>query len=401
MPLYRWHGINADGSACQGSQEAVNHETLKNTLLAQGVALLAAHEASPILRYLQTLTAATPSTYECHLFFAHLSSFLHAGIPLKQALEILQGVQHNSRLRQDIRAMVIALEQGQPLYAIIQTYAYFPAYAHPLIQTSEQTGSLVAALETISTMTLADYEFQKTVRTACTGPIITITVAIAILCITVTVLMPQFIQLYRQCNVKPPAIILLGNTIASFFTPLVLITSVCFLLGLLVVLHITRTKISLMSFASRLPLLRNTMLNADILRWLTIMHAYASNGLSIVDACTAMLQSTNNFTSKKLITASITSLQSGKKLSDGLIFLEHHRSIAFISPLLNIGEETGDLTPMLAQAKHELATIIQQQTSLFTKLIGPLLTIATGLLIGGLLVMLYLPIMQLGSLIKF
>jgi type IV pilus assembly protein PilC len=401
MPLYRWHGINADGTACHGSQEASDQASLKTALLAQGTALLSARETSPVVRYLQLLVHSKPSGYECHLFFAHLSSFLQAGISLKQALHILQGVQHNARLKTDIRAMVIALEQGQPLHVIVKTYAYFPAYAHPLIQTSEQTGSLIAALDTISAMTVADYEYQKTVRTACTGPVITITVAIMILCITVTVLMPQFVQLYKQCNVTPPSIILLGSTVAAFFTPLVLTLSLCLLTGTLIILNLLRKKISLMSLASRLPLLRNTILNADMLRWLTIMHAYTSNGLSIVDACTAMAQSTDSHTTQKLIRASISSLQAGKKLSDGFAMLQHNRTIAFVGPLLSIGEETGDLTTMLSQAKHELATIIQQQTSLFTKLIGPILTIATGLLIGGLLVMLYLPIMQLGSLIKF
>jgi len=299
----------------------------------------------------------------------------------------LQGVQSNSRLKNDIHAMTVALEQGQPLYAIIKNYPYFPAYAHPLIQTSEQTGNLIAALNTISVMMLADDEFQKNVSAACTGPIITIATAGIILVVTFTVLMPQFVQLYKQCNVPPPSIMVLGSTMASFLTPSVFMISGCLLMGMLLVLNLCRKKISFMSFAARLPFVRNTLLHADILRWLTIMHAYTSNGLSIVNACTAMAQSTKNPITQQLIQASINALQAG--------------SISFIGPLISIGEETGDVTPMLAQAKQELTAIMQQQTALFTKLIGPFLTIATGLLIGGLLVILYLPIMQLGSLIKF
>ncbi|MBM3893321.1 hypothetical protein FJ365_02880 [Candidatus Dependentiae bacterium] len=401
MPLYRWHGMNIEGSTRHGIEEAIDHASLRNILLLENIALLSARETSPMWQYLQLLIRSRPSTYACHLFFTHLSSFLQAGIPLKQALTILQGVQSNSRLKNDIHAMTVALEQGQPLYAIIKNYPYFPAYAHPLIQTSEQTGNLIAALNTISVMMLADDEFQKNVSAACTGPIITIATAGIILVVTFTVLMPQFVQLYKQCNVPPPSIMVLGSTMASFLTPSVFMISGCLLMGMLLVLNLCRKKISFMSFAARLPFVRNTLLHADILRWLTIMHAYTSNGLSIVNACTAMAQSTKNPITQQLIQASINALQAGKKLSDGFALLQQQSSISFIGPLISIGEETGDVTPMLAQAKQELTAIMQQQTALFTKLIGPFLTIATGLLIGGLLVILYLPIMQLGSLIKF
>ena len=401
MALYRWRGINAEGAPCKGSLESTDQQSLNHALLSQGVAVLSAREASPVLHYFQIFWHQKPSAYECHLFFAHVSSFLQAGIPLKQALQILQGVQRSALLRRDLRAMIVALDQGRSFCAIIKGYAYLPAYAYPLIQTSEQTGSLIAALDTISAMTLADYEYQKVIRNACIGPMITICVAGLVLCVTMTVLMPQFHQLYKQCNVNPPVIILIGSKLATFFTPSVLTVTACLLGGLLIVLRASNQFFSSASVAARVPFLRNTLLNADMLRWLTIMHAYASNGLPLGEACSAMQQSTHNPTTKNLIAASVSALQAGKQLSDGLALLSDNRTIAFIRPLLSIGEETGNLTPMLARAKNELETIMQQQTNLFTKLVGPILTIVTGLLIGGLLVMLYVPIMQLGSLIKF
>ncbi len=401
MPLYRWQGMSVDGKKCKGALEATSGQMLQGLLLGQGIALIAWREASPGWRYVQSWLYRSPSAYECHQLFAQLGSFLQAGIALKQALQTLASVQQNQILRRDLHVMAGALDQGHSLAMVLQGYDYVPAYVQPLIQTSEETGTLGAALDTISAMTLADSEYEKTMRNACLGPLMTIVVALIIMGVITVVLMPQFQQLYVQCKVQPPALVALGASIAAFFTPKKLIAGLSMALGLLVCLKIMRKQLSLIPLLAGLPGLRRALFNADILRWLTIMHAYASNGLPIVEACKVMGRSTHNPEAKKLIQDSIMALEEGRRLSDGFARMQHHKAMALVCPLLSIGEESGDLVPMLVKAKQELAGIIQQQAHLFTTLIGPILTIVTGLLIGGLLLMLYLPIMQLGSLIKF
>jgi type II secretory pathway component PulF len=401
MPFYRWQGMSADGVTVKGVLEAPDWHALNELLLTRGIALLKAREMSPVWLWLQQFMLRQPSIDDCQWFFAHLVAFLQAGVPLKQALIALQGAQPSSVLRKDILLMGTALEQGHSFAAVLAGYGYMPAYVSPLIGGSEQAGTLISALETISEMTLADSEYQKNLRGACFGPAVTIVVALGVLLAVVIFLMPQFLQLYRQCNVKPPAILFVG----SFFQELLTFKKICLLLSIcatgLLALKKMKKRWSLTAVLALLPGLKHVVFCADMLRWVAVMQAYASSGLPLLDACIIMQDGVHSHQARGIITACIEALYAGRPLSNGFVRYQDNPIVALMAPLIVIGEELGDLSSMLIRIRRELAVLMQEQGKLFNKLIGPVLTVVTGLLIGGLLVMLYLPIMQLGSLIKF
>ncbi len=399
MPLYHWQGLDQYGTTQKGSLKAHGQQQAHQELAGSGIAVLTLTEAWFGLASFMQLLARPPAAYELHLFFAQLSAFVEAGIPLKQALKTASSLQSNNKLRSAITLATQSLEQGHPFHETLDALPYLPLYAQDLIRASETTGTLSQALESIAEMLLADHAYKTTLRNACNGPIITLITAGVITIGTITFLLPQFGNLYQQANITPPRIVAWSMALTSFLHAKIIVLICAGITAALVACKKTVQQISIVHLAAHLPFIKNTVISADILRWVSIMHAYTCNGLPLIEACRAAELQTVSSTSKKLIADCCTLLTEGGMLSSGLATTKLPAAL-FIKPLLLIGEETGSLAPMLGKAKHELALLMQQETSHFTSLVGPILTIGIGLVIGTLLVVLYLPIMQLGSLIR-
>lgn len=399
MPLYYWQGIDTHGISQKGQLEATNAHQAQVSLLHNGIAILEIKEAWLNNFYLSQLFVRNPSSYDLHIFFTQLAAFVQAGIPLKQALQTACSLQHRTNLLIKTRIVIIALEEGKPFHTALQAIPYLPLYAQDLIQASEETGKLDQALESIAQMMLADHTYQTALRNACNGPIITLSTAAIITTGTVVFLMPQLGKLYQQAHLPLPKIVHWSAIAGKAFTPQYLLIMTIGMIALILIFKKTKQTWSMAHLAAQLPILKNTFINTDVLRWVSIMHAYTCNGIPLIDACKAAQSQAISHTVKVLIANCYNALIKGHSLSN-MLASSRLPAVLFIKPLLLVGEESGNLTPMLAKAKLDLTIIIEQQTSRFASLVGPIFTVIIGLMIGGLLVMLYVPIMQLGTLIK-
>jgi type II secretory pathway component PulF len=400
MPLYRWQGVDKAGTSHKGLINAASRQQAQIMLAANNsMAILVLKEAWLEGFFQSFLNSRQPSSYQLHLFFAQLCAFVQAGISLTQALNTTLALQQNRRLRSDIQSVIVQLQQGQSFAKSLETIEYLPPYALDLITAGQATGNLEHALASIAEMMLAEHTYQTTLRNAASGPLITLAVAIIITIGTISFLMPQFGKLYQQAQLPTPLIIAWSLALKNF-----LHAKMCLFIAvgagiLIFIFKKTLQRVSFIHLAARLPLIKNSIINADIFRWISIMHAYTSSGLPLLDGCYAAQQQAVSQQFKKLIAACCIAITEGATLSSSLAS-SSLPAILFIRPLILAGEETGDLTPMLSKAKLELAELMQQQTTLLTGLIGPIMTISIGLIIGTLLVVLYMPIMQLGSLVR-
>jgi len=399
MPLFRWNGIDKTGTSQRGVLQALDAMHAEKALMQRGIAPFTVKQGSPLLEQLQARFLPPPSTYHLHLLFMHLASFLQAGIPLKQALTSAAKTQRNRKLREDIKSLELQLEQGIPFYEGLAQLPYLPAYTQQLVHAAEEIGSLPQTLGRLGTMLLAEHKRTEHMRTAATGPTITIGFAVVISLVAFSVLLPQLGNLYRQCNLPLPLLV-------SFSSKLVSLLTLRSVLGMGLGLSVLAAGIK--HYAPPLGITHwrhasTAAVQQDIMRWVSIMRAYLESGTPLLEGCRQASTLAKTTIARRLLDECIVALTQGRSLSSVLEEEETNNSsaaLALLTPLVRAGEESGNLAAMLAQAEDELSLALSHQADRFAHIVGPLLTVLVGLCVGGLLLMLYLPIMQLGSIIR-
>ncbi len=333
-------------------------------------------------------------------FFNQLSIFIQANIPLAESLEFLALLTTKTPLKSVIYLLLLDIQCGIPLSsAMKKQHTIFNAITQHLIYLGEQTGRLEKMLTTISTQHENQLAFHKRIQQALFYPFIILLFASVVSFILLYCLVPHFALLFQDIKTDLPALtvfIFASSDILHHYLWLIL------LLIALIILLITlqyekalslqywcRTKC--LKLAIIQPYLQKIALT-QFARHLALTY---SAGVSLLEAIPLAANTTQH---PRLISLSfylIHQTRNGIPLSDAMK-ISHFFPPLFIQ-FVKIGEESGKLDIMLDKYAHiaegELDTLIQRMNVL----LEPLIMLCLGVVIGGLVVGMYLPLFKLGS----
>ncbi len=404
MRAYRWHGINANGTTVSGTQEATSQANLASLLLERQIALIDAHELSPLRNYFYQYYASRPATDDdLRSCINHLATLLHAGIPLSQSLATTAKTTANRNLAAGINATTTGITAGLSLQAALGANTTLPAPLVQLIGLGEQTGTLPAMVTVVGTMLDDRIAHKKLLMKACLSPAITLGVAVLVTGLTIFLVLPQFGNLYQTLGVPQPPIIRYAMILqAGLTSPLVWLFLIILCGGLVVLQQRTQQFSSwFKTLRDRTPVISTIIRTSDAIRLLQTLQSYLETGQPLTNGLEHATNLVQTGSCHKLISTCQEAIRGGKSLGDAL---ELDRADLFppVSiALIRVGEATGTLSAALGQAITQLQQQLATSAERFTTTLAPLLTIGVGLLVGGLLAMLYIPILKLGSLVKF
>ncbi len=396
--LYTWHGTDANGTPVSGQTTGRSPAYVRAGLIRQGIRVAG-------LRPAGGLTCSLPKRREKADpagFSRQLATLLKAGVPLLQAFEVMgrsgcdaaQAVLLE-RLKQDVAA-------GLGLADALQRHpGWFDALYCNLVRVGEQSGTLDRQLEQLASMLEQRRVLHKKVRKAMIYPLLLLLTGLGVSAILLLEVIPKFESMFSGMGAALPAFtqwVIDLSTGLSRFAPLLLMMGL--VLGF-AMRQLYRQHAPARLWISRrvlgLPVFGKLLGQAALARFARSLATSYTAGVPLLDA----LGTVARVSGGDLHEQAVLRLRQGMANGQGL-----HQAMAaepLFPPLLvqltAIGESSGTLDQMLEKAASHYEEQVSQALDQLTSLLEPAIVLVLGLLVGGLVVAMYLPIFQLGSLI--
>lgn len=396
--LYAWHGTDLDGRPINGETHGRSPAYVRAGLQRQGIRIAWVRPASRwVWRWPQAASKADPAG-----FSRQLATLLKAGVPLLQAFEAMgrSGCSKTqaellARLQQDVGA-------GLGLAAALQRHPrWFDGLYCNLVRVGEQSGALDRQLEQLADMLEQRQLLHSRVRKAMAYPLLLLLTGLAVATLLLLEVIPQFQYLFAGFGNELPGytqwVIDLSTGLSRYGL---------FLLVLLVMMGVginvlhrrhAPARLWISQQVLRLPVVGQLLGQAALARFCrSLATAYAA-GVPLLDALGTVANACGSELHEQATLRMRQAMANGQGLSQAMA------SEALFPPLLvqltGIGESSGTLDQMLERAAVHYAEQVSQALEQLTRLLEPSIVLILGLLVGGLVVAMYLPIFQLGSLI--
>jgi type IV pilus assembly protein PilC len=395
---YAWHGTDASGAAVSGQISGRSPAYVRAGLQRQGIRVARLRPAGGLAwRWPKAREKRDPAG-----FSRQLATLLKAGVPLLQAFEVMgrSGCDAGQaallqRLQQDVGA-------GLGMADALQRHpGWFDGLYCNLVRVGEQSGTLDRQLEQLAGMLEQRQALFKKVRKAMLYPLLLLLTGLGVSAILLLEVIPRFQSLFAGFDAALPAFtqwVINLSTGLGRHAPLLLITSVVLCLGVnaLYRKH-APARLWISRQVLRLPVFGRLIAQAALARFArSLATAYAA-GVPLLDALGTVAGACGG----DLQQQAVLRLRQGMANGQGL-----HQAMAaepMFPPLLiqltAIGESSGTLDQMLDKAASHYEEQVSQTLDQLTSLLEPAIVAILGVLVGGLVVAMYLPIFQLGSLI--
>lgn len=386
MPYYYWHGISVEGKKNTGLLQAASLEKLELALRNQNIALLHAS--------IKNQPSLLPLATRAH-FCNTLATLLQHGITIAQALTFITTNQKNNTLKTITTSILSDIQQGLSIAeSLKKTPALFSEQQINLIIAGERSGSIAQVFLLLSRYFEEQLHYKKIIHNACIVPIVTITTAFSIVICLLIFIVPRFATLFILLNKTIPQSTQFLIAVSNFITsPLGYTSLLSVMICLYTAIRYNRSII--------IKLINNSIGNHinffilhDLMHYLQALSLNLAAGITLSSSLEHAIETIKIKNFKKSLAQAHHAVIAGKTLHAAL----NNACSKFIKPeiiaLLALGEQVGKLPLFLEKSLLLTQNEYKQQLQVFTNLIQPLLIIITGVLVTGLLLMLYIPILN-------
>ncbi|MCX4147248.1 MULTISPECIES: type II secretion system F family protein [Paraburkholderia] len=394
---FRWRGVDADGVQKTGALIAPDVSTARAILKREKLFIveLAArgHAPRPQIR-----------TTDVTVFTRQLASLLRAGLPLAPSLELL--AQADGSRGQGMQRIVGALARditgGLRFSAALQRHpAQFNALYCQLVEVGEAAGALPAVLARIADDRERAAAQRAKVRAALTYPVAILLLAIAITAALLVWVVPTFKQIFDGFGAKLPAptqfVLALSAGAARWSIPLVVTV---FAAGSAMTFLLRRSEAARIRFARlslTMPVAGSLLRTLCAARWSRALGTLLSAGTPLADAFDSLTHATGNAFFDRATVEIAARLRRGERLAAAMR-AAHCFPPEVVQPVA-VAEESGTLDTMLIDVASLADRQVDEKIGTLSSLCEPLVIIVLGTLVGGLVIAMYLPIIQLGNVV--
>ncbi|MFM0512595.1 type II secretion system F family protein [Paraburkholderia sp. RL17-373-BIF-A] len=394
---FKWRGVDADGVRKNGALIAPDAAIARSLLKRDNLFIieLTAHGPAP---------RPTARAADITLFTRQLASLLRAGLPLAPALDLLAQAQASRRqgMPRIVGALARDITGGLRFSAALQRHpAQFNALYCQLVEVGEAAGALSAVLARIADDRERAAAQRAKVRAALTYPVAILVLAMAITAALLVWVVPTFKQIFDGFGARLPAptqfVLALSSGVARWSIPSFAMifaagSAATFLLRLSEAARIRFARISL-TIPVAGPLLR-TLCAA---RWSRALGTLLSAGTPLADAFDSLTHATGNAFFDRATAEIAARLRRGERLAAAMR-AAHCFPPEVVQPIA-VAEESGALDTMLIDVASLADRQVDEKIGTLSSLCEPLVIIVLGALVGGLVIAMYLPIIQLGNVV--
>ena len=397
--MFVWTGTDRNGRKSKGEVLATTAAIARVQLRKQGIATKSVKKKP---KSLISFGAKKIQPADIAIFTRQLATMMKAGVPLVQAFDIVAEGTDHEKMRELILTVRTDVSSGTGLAGALEKHPLlFDELFCSLVASGENSGTLEVMLDRVATYKEKTEALKAKIKKAMTYPIATIVVAIVVTGILLVKVVPQFAETFQSFGSDLPGFTLFVLRLSEWVQAWWFVMLLGFFVGGYVFSQAKRRSKRfadcLDSVALKLPILGSVVHDAVIARFSRTLSTTFAAGVPLVEA----LESTAGAAGNAIYAAAIRRIRDDVTAGTSLA-LSIRTTGLFPTMLLQmtaIGEESGSLDDMLGKvADHYEATVDNAVDSL-SSLIEPIIMSVLGVLIGGLMIAMYLPIFMLGSVI--
>lgn len=399
MPVFLWTGTNKRGLKQKGEMEAANIEAVRLHLNRLKISPTKIKPKPKDLFENISFLQPKVKQQDIILFCRQFSTMIDAGLPIIQCLDILQTQQDNATFKKILKDVKESVESGQTLAESLKKYPnQFDDLFVNMIAAGEAGGILDTILRRLSQYLEKAARLIAKVKGAMTYPIVTIAIAVIVVAVIMIFVIPTFEEMFESVGGQLPAptqvVIAISRFMqASWFWIILGMILVGFALRKIYQTEKGRAFID--ESALRMPVTGMLLRKASVARFSRTLATMLASGVSILDAMDIVAKTAGNKSIEKAVYYTRAGITEGRTMADPLA--ETAVFPAMVCQMIAVGESTGALDAMLAKIADFYDEEVDQAVENLTTLIEPFMLVFLGVVIGGLVVSMYLPIFKIAS----
>lgn len=393
--VFAWEGKDKSGKIVRGELRAGGESVVNATLRRQGVLVTKVKKKT-------YRSGKKVSEKDITLFTRQLATMMKAGVPLLQSFDIVAKGNDNpsvSKLIQDIRADV---ETGTSLN---QAFRKFPLYFDPLfcnlVGAGEQAGILEDLLTRLAIYKEKTLAIKAKIKSAMFYPVAILAVAFIVTAVIMIWVVPAFKEVFKSFGADLPAPTLMVMAISDFFVSYWYLIFGLLFAGLYLFFQSWKRSLQMQRTMDRLllkaPIFGAVIRKATIARWTRTLATMFAAGVPLVESLDSVGGAAGNAVyldaTKKIQSEVSTGVSLTVAMQNSDVFPN------MVTQMVSIGEESGSLDNMLGKVADFYEDEVDEAVASLSSLMEPLIMVILGVLIGGLVIAMYLPIFKLGSVV--
>jgi len=393
---FTWEGKDKKGIRVKGRSLAPDELTLRADLRRQGIA------PSRIRKQSASLKGGKVNAQDIAVFARQLATMLASGIPMVQSFEIVGNGHDKPSMQKLILDIKSDVEGGTSLHeALAKHPLYFDDLFVNLVEAGEQAGALETLLDKVATYKEKTEALKKKVKKALFYPTAVLVVAVIVTIILLIFVIPQFETLFKGFGADLPAFTQMVINMSKFVqTQGIFLAMVAggavFAFG-----YFKKRSRKMREFLDRMslkmPIIGPILTKAAIARYARTLSTMFAAGVPLVEALESVAGATGNIVYENAVMKMKDEVATGQRLQRAMentgIFPN------MVIQMIAVGEESGSLDAMSGKVASFYEAEVDNAVDAMSSLLEPLIMAILGVLVGGLVIAMYLPIFKLGSVV--
>jgi type IV pilus assembly protein PilC len=391
--LFDWQGRDIRGRLVRGQVRAAGENQVRAGLRRQGLLALRVQRAKlPRARRIGPRDIA--------IVTRQLATLLKAGVPLLQSFHIVGQGHSNQAVARLLDQVRTDIETGRELSAAFARHPlHFPAMYCDLVAAGETAGMLDTLLERLASYMEKTETLKSRVRSALMYPAAVVAVALVVVAVIMVFVVPSFKSVFASFGAELPAATLLVLALSEFLVSYGLVLLAVLAGGLFALARTFRRSQGLREsvdrYLLRLPLFGVLIHKACLARWSRTLSTLFGAGVPLIDALDSVVGAAGNVVYAHATRRIRDEVARGSSLNAAMESVQLFP--AMLLQMCAVGEESGSLDAMLAKVAELYEGEVDDQVAGLSSLLEPVIIVFLGVVIGGIVVAMYLPIFKLGQ----
>ncbi|MBJ6611955.1 MULTISPECIES: type II secretion system F family protein [unclassified Thiothrix] len=394
--MYVWEGVNRNGVKIRGETQAINPNWLRAELRRKGI--------NPGRIYKKPKAWFKPAIKpgDVAQFARQLTTMMRSGVPMVQSLEMIASSGDNPSVRELVKRVAQDIESGASLgNALAKHPKYFDKLFVNLVKAGEQAGTLETMLDKVATYKEKSESLKAKIKKALMYPIIVIVAAVVVSAILLIWVIPQFKEVFSSFGADLPAftlfVIAMSDWLqANWWIPLLGMSAIGYAFA-----EAKRRSKAFDRFIDRIslkfPIIGNILNLSAIARFSRTLSTMFAAGVPLVESMDSVAGATGNAVYEDATRRMQEDTSRGVQLNTAMQTSQVFPN--FVVQMTRIGEESGRLEEMLGKVADYYEEQVDNLVDTLSKQIEPLIMAVLGVIVGGLVIAMYLPIFKLGAVV--
>ncbi len=397
MAGYAYVAIDEEGKERKGKMEAPDENRVFHTLRAEGLFPVTIKQLGILQRDINIQLTNPVKPRDLGIFARQFVSILQAGVPIVAALDMLVEQTENKTLRKAISNTLTMVEKGEGLADAMRNQGkIFPPILINMVEAGEVSGNLETSLERMAVHFEKEAKLKALLKKAMVYPMALGLISVAVLILMVVVVIPNFMKMFEDMDMKLPPATLAIMEVSKFITSkwyLILGVILLIIAGIIAFKNTYRGEVLFARLSLKAPMIGKLRVKTASARFSRTLSTLLAAGIPLMEAIDITARTMDNIIIKKLLMDTREEVARGIPISVPLWASKIFPPMVY--HMVKIGEDTGKLEQMLAKIADYYDEEVEVSTQGMTAALEPVIIIFLALVVGALIIAVLQPMMSM------